>query len=285
MEEMQSLKFTLYRIQVFLPSQLPLYVEQKDPKDILRLAFSEKPTKHGNSISWHVGNIFEIGNEALYFAIGKKLSKRDGNLDESGDFHSEVRDVAPYTHAVLDLKYQVVAIAHSPELAQSSNSVAAKLSSLLQGTESVSEQSGEVSIKVINDPTEFLSAINDAYAVIRFQVSYGYPNVWDVEKDFQKPFQLTARELGSDESSAVFSSKSDLERKPLEKLVRAAAAIGKKVKASIKKHMGQRAVSMSLNNNPAKISTEVPASSQDMRWALHTINLVRTTYEEIRDRE
>ncbi len=286
MDAKRDLKFTLYRIQIFLPNQLSLLEPQKDPKDILQLAFEEKPTIRGAASSWHIGNILQANGKGIYFAVGKKLPKRDDKLDEiSGDFYSEAHDIAPYTHAILDLKYQVVAIAHNPELAADTKSVAGRLEQLLQHTNSVSLQSGVVSVDLIKDPTEFLTALNEAYSVTRFQVSYGYPNVWDAESDFQKPFQETARTVGSDEASAVFTSKSDLKRLPLEKLTRAAAAVGKKVKATIKRFKNQQPVSMSLKNNPAKISTDPPSQSQDMRWALETIDLVRTTYEDIRERE
>lgn len=281
--ESKELLFTLFRVQVFLPEQLPLFVDYREPSEFLKAALLEKPTVENARGSWHIGNVKDVLPNGLYFAIGKELPRRVGSLDDEGDFQNYATLVAPNTHALLDLHYQVLAIAKNSELAPQSKTVSRKLQKLLQATSVISGSKAKVEISAIDDPVEFIQIITRAAAVTKFQVTYGLPNVWDAEEDFQKPFQKASRTLGAEEATAVFRSE-DLDRQNVIKLTRAAAAVGKRAKAWIRRHPRSRPIPMTPKNKPATHASEAPpaGTSQLLRWANETILEIRKLYEEIR---
>lgn len=284
MDRDEALTFTLFRAQVFLPEQLPLFNQGASPTAILMSALLEKPTVKHQSGNWHIGNVLQLTSFGLYFAIGRQLPRRLGTLDQAGDFRNEDTLVAPNTHVLLDLKYQVVAIAKNTDLAPEPAAVARKLQRLLQATEVVQSQRCSVSIDLINDPSEFVDVLLSAVAVTKFQVSFCLPNVWDADEDFQRPFQNTALELGSRESTASFKA-DDLDRKKLVSLTRAAAAVGKKAKAWVRRGKRKKATMITPTQDPATISTEPMDPSRPVRWADDSLEAVREYYESIRDRE
>lgn len=283
MDDRKPLLFTLFRAQVHLPEQLPLLTPLRSPGEILKAALLERPTVQHPRGSWHIGNVTDVPPSGLYFAIGKQLPKQMGVLDDEGDFHTHSAIVAPNTHAVLDLHYQVLGIAKNTELAPEPKAVARKLQSLLQATKVVQDHQCKISIGVITDPTEFVEILGKAAAVTKFQVSYGLPNVWDAEEDFQQPIQKTAKALGSDVATATFSGE-DLDREKLIKLTRAAAAVGKRAKAWVRRKKNQRPTPVSTKENPATQAADAVDESHPLRWAQATLQAVRLLYEDIRRR-
>jgi hypothetical protein len=284
---MKELLFTMFRIQVFLPKQISLLNGVDSSAKIIVEALLEKPTLNHPKGSWHIGNVAEVGADGLYFAIGKELPKNVGTLDDRGDFVNQHAMFAPNTHVVVDLKYQVLAIARNSDLSPAPKSVARKLRNLLQDTKVARDVGCRFSIDLITDPTEFVDTLLKVDAVTKFQVSYSLPNVWDAERDFQRPFQETSRELGSEAGTATFKGQ-DLERDKLVQLTRAAAAVGKGAKAWIRRKRTTRPVPITSSENPATYAAPAPEQSdvsQDPRW-VHTILLsVRQVYEDIRSRE
>lgn len=285
MAKQKRLLFTLFRIQLFLPEQMPLFVELREPQEFLKAAFMERPSVSNSRSSWHIGNIKDVSPMGLYFAIGKELPRKLAGLDEGGDFHDYSALVAPNTHAFLDLHYQVLAIAKNSDLAPDSKAVAKKLEKLLQATEIIKSTGGRVDIAAIDDPDEFIKILATAAAVTKFQVSYGFPNVWDAEEDFQQPFQKASRSIGAEESTATFKAK-DLNREKLMKLTRAAASVGKRAKAWVRRLPEAKPVPLTPKSNPATVSASPPpeTSQQMASWVNDTLIEVRRLYEEIRSR-
>jgi hypothetical protein len=286
MEDQKPLLFTLFRVQVFVPDQLPLFISLREPVEFLKAALLEKPTVDHPRGSWHVGNVTDISPTGLYFAIGKQLPRQMGALDDSGDFHTLSALVAPNTHVLLDLHYQVLGIAKNSELAPASKTVARKLQKLLQAADVIAESKAKVDISAIDDPAEFVELLEKAAAVTKFQVSFSLPNVWDADEDFQKPFQKTSREAGASNAAATFKGE-DLERGTLVKLTRAAAAVGKRTKAWIRRSKASKPVAVTPKENPATHASDPPPSdaSQSVRWASETLLGIRKLYEEIRSRD
>jgi hypothetical protein len=284
---MKELLFTIFRIQVFFPKQIGLFSEADSPPRIIVDALLERPTLSHPKGSWHIGNLADLGSDGLYFAIGKELPRSVGMLDDQGDFVNQNTMLAPNTHVVLDLKFQVLAIARNSELSPAPKSVARKLQNLLQDTKIVRDTGCSISIDLITDPAEFVDTLLTVDAVTKFQVSYSLPNVWDAEDDFQRPFQETSRELRSETGTATFKGR-DLERSKLVQLTRAAAAVGKRAKAWVRRKKTARSVPVTSTENPATYAAEAPEQpdvSQDARWAHNILLSVREVYEEIRSRE
>lgn len=284
---MKELLFTIFRVQVFLPKQISLLNGVDSASKIIHEALLERPTLNHPRGSWHIGNVAKVGVDGLYFAIGKELPKNVGTLDERGDFINQSAIFAPNTHVVLDLKYQVLAIARNSDLSPAPKSVARKLRTLLQDTKVARDVGCRFAIDLITDPTEFVDTLLTVDAVTKFQVSYSLPNVWDAERDFQKPFQETSRELGSETGTATFKGQ-DLERNKLVQLTRAAAAVGRRAKAWVRRKRTTRPVPVTSSENPATYVAVAPEQldvSQDPRWAHAILLSVRQIYEDIRSRE
>jgi len=192
----------------------------------------------------------------MVFFIGKEQPTRFGTVGADGDFHEAEALVAPNTLVVVDLNFQLLAIAHRIELSQSVYAVASRIRTLLASTTVVVETGCTVSVEAINDPTDFIQVLESAAAVVKFKVAYGLPNVWDVDRDFQRPIQDTARVLGAYEGEATFKG-DDLRRGPLVRLARASSAIGKRAVAWVQKIAGERVVAVRQENNPVILEQQV----------------------------
>lgn len=261
--------FTLFRVQLHKPQQLPLLAAEMTETEILRAALLEKPWDVVRGHVWRIGNVSEVSADAMVFFIGKEQQTTFGTVGADGDFHEAEAVVAPNTLVVVDLQYQLLAIAHRVQLSQSVYAVASRIRTLLASSQIVRETGCKVSVAAVNDPTEFIRVLETAAAVVKFKVIYGLPNVWDAD-DFQKPMQDTTRILGASEGAAVFKGE-DLRRSPLVRLAKASSAIGKKAVAWVKKSAGDRVVTVKQKNNPVILEQEIitedsSVSAQDVAY-------------------
>ncbi|WP_414604079.1 hypothetical protein [Stenotrophomonas sp. FR012] len=261
--------FTLFRVQLHKPQQMPLLGVEASEAQILKAALLEKPWDEVRGHVWRVGNVSEVSSDAMVFFIGKEQPTTFGTVGADGDFHEAEAVVAPNTLVVVDLKYQLLAIAHRVQLSQSVYAVASRIRTLLASSQIVREAECKVSVAAVNDPTDFIRILETAQAVVKFKVTYGLPNVWDAD-DFQKPMQETTRILGADEGAAVFKG-DDLRRGPLVRLAKASSAVGKKAVAWVKKCAGDRVVTVKQKNNPVILEQEIvtedsSVSGQDVAY-------------------
>lgn len=247
--------FTLFRVQLHKPQQMPLLGGEESEAQILKAALLEKPWDEVRGHTWRIGNVSEVSGDAMVFFIGKEQPTTFGTVGADGDFHEAEAVVAPNTLVVVDLKYQLLAIAHRVQLSQSVYAVASRIRTLLASSRVVRETECKVSVAAVNDPTDFIRVLETAKAVVKFKVTYGLPNVWDAD-DFQKPMQETTRILGADEGAAVFKG-DDLRRSPLVRLAKASSAVGKKAVAWVKKSAGDRVVTVKQENNPVILEQDI----------------------------
>lgn len=251
-----SHKFTLFRIQLHKSRQLQLLANSYPEAEILKQALYEKPSDLVRGHQWRIGNVEDLSDDAMVFFIGKEQPTRFGTVGADGDFHEAEALVAPNTLVVVDLNFQLLAIAHRIELSQSVYAVASRIRTLLASTTVVVDAGCTVSVEAINDPTDFIQVLESAAAVVKFKVAYGLPNVWDVDRDFQRPIQDTAKVLGAYEGEATFKG-DDLHRGPLVRLARASSAIGKRAVAWVQKIAGERVVAVRQENNPVILEQQV----------------------------
>jgi hypothetical protein len=248
---------------------MPLLGVEASEAQILKAALLEKPWDEVRGHVWRVGNVSEVSGDSMVFFIGKEQPTTFGTVGADGDFHDAEAVVAPNTLVVVDLKYQLLAIAHRVQLSQSVYAVASRIRTLLASSQIVRETECKVSVAAVNDPTDFIRVLETAQAVVKFKVTYGLPNVWDAD-DFQKPMQETTRILGADEGAAVFKG-DDLRRGPLVRLAKASSAVGKKAVAWVKKSAGDRVVPVKQNNNPVILEQDIvtedsSVSGQDVAY-------------------
>ena len=256
---MQASKFTLFRLQLHRSPQLPLLGEYLTEPQIITLALEERPRDFIKGDDWLIGNVQRPYDDVMTFDIGRQHAATLTTVSESGDFHDLKALVAPHTNVVVDLKYQVAAIAHHSELSQSVYAIGARLQNLLQASTSVSERGIDVRVDALLDPAEFFEIIDNAAAVTKFKVTFGLPNVWD-PAEFQRSMQVTTKELGGEESDTVIKG-DHLNKEPLKQLARAASSIGKDAVAWVKKSAGQKAVSVRQGKNP--VTVELTADDAD----------------------
>lgn len=261
--------FTLFRVQLHKPQQLPLLAGERSERELLRAALLEKPWSDVKGHIWRIGNVSESSDDAMVFFIGKEQPTTFGTVGADGDFHEAEAVVAPNTLVVVDLKYQLLAIAHRVQLSQSVYAVASRIRSLLASSQVVRAAECKVTVAAVNDPTDFIRILETAAAVVKFKVTYGLPNVWDAD-DFQRPMQDTARIMGANEGAAIFKG-DDLKRNPLVRLAKASSAIGKKAVAWVKKAAGDRVVPIKQKNNPVILEQEIvtedaSATTQDVAF-------------------
>jgi hypothetical protein len=286
MENEAEVTFTLFRIQIIKSNQLSLLNEDTDKKKIIISAINERPELTISEMNWHIGNIAELDNgDGIYFQVGKEFPKIQSVIDdESGDFLPKIDYIAPNTPVILDLRYQVAAIAANSELAQDTRSVAKKIKKLISSSTTIKQINAEFTIDPINDPMGFLEIIMSAEEVTKFQVTYGLPNVWDADDDFQKPFQKTTGNIGASESTAKFKG-SNLNKGVIKSLTRAASVIGKRAKAWVKKEGAEKSVPITQESNQVTITSSLPVNSQDMRKQTQILEETRATYERVRQNE
>jgi hypothetical protein len=105
------LEFQLFRVKVFPSKQGHLFRPPATPSVILKEVISSLPSaKLKRELVWHIGNVFHIDNQGLYFRVGRTAKYRL-EFYKNGAFIDEEFEGAPYTHALLDFETEVVAIA------------------------------------------------------------------------------------------------------------------------------------------------------------------------------
>ena len=139
---MASVQFQLFRIQVFLEPQMRLPVRsatggERNRPAIIEQAIRSKPSIRSSSgMVWHLGNVDQIEDRVLYFAVGRTTRTTMEYFDEGrGDFAEVEFATAPYTHAIIDLDLEVCAIAAKSRLARTINGIARRLDDLLNASE------------------------------------------------------------------------------------------------------------------------------------------------------
>ncbi len=272
----------LARVKVFLSSQNDIFA-RGTPSDILRAAINERPTSYrvGPS-SWHIGNVEEIDVDGLYFALGRTARSSQPILDQtSGNFIEAPFDRAPYTHVFVDTKLELVAIAQKYELAPSPDRLCHALAKVLQSSDTGRAGYASFACELLSNPDRFLSALQSAYAIRSFTVTFTRPNPFDVNRDFQAPMERLVDEAEGERGSTTISG-AGLKPEPLEDLTRSAAATGENAKARLVEEEGNRPVVRSLRGNAVSISVEGVETASDRR---SIISRLRGLYQRIRFRQ
>jgi hypothetical protein len=187
------MEFQLFKIKVHPSKQtkMPFMGSDKTESQILKDAiFSAKRLEiRKKQRIWHIGDVSEINDTGLYLRIGRVSPKMIETYDEKeSKFMDQEFDVAPYTHVVLDLKDEILAIAQKPQVSPYTISIANKLRDLLNKegeTEKV-----EFEIKPLFDPIEFITYLKEAYTITKFWVYFSRPNPKiDGKKDVMEPLK------------------------------------------------------------------------------------------------
>src|SRR5690242_10646485 len=113
-----------------------MFASERKPPELLRAAILEKPTDYSLRARWHIGNVELLDPDALYFALGRAGRSRGPVLDEAtGDFVDAEFDSAPYTHVLVDIPRELIAVAQKSSLAHNAAAIVRRLERLLDQTD------------------------------------------------------------------------------------------------------------------------------------------------------
>jgi hypothetical protein len=273
------LEFELFRIQVYPPPQLKLFENPKSPSQILREVIDSLPeAKLRRGMIWHVGNVAVIDNHSLYFRLGR-ITPSTREIYRNGKFEELTFEEAPYTHVLLDIDLELCAIAKKVKLGARTAPVARQLIRLLNKSEKNIEIQAEFEIRVINDPRDFLTHLQQAHTVSKFWVTFTKSNAWDADEDFYKPMQRLLSDTIGDQGKTEIEGP-NLGRESLEELARSAASIGNDAGAILQPHPKSKKIRRSLKGSPAIYNTEEDISDDKTKEQM--LKDIREVYNRVR---
>jgi len=274
-----SFDFYLYRMKLAFSEQKNLFgQEELSRAEIIKRIITDKPSselRKGNF--WHVGNVKFASDYGGYFAVGKTtksiLEKYD---EETGDFVEEVDETSPYTHVVFDAEIGLFSIAKKLRLSQTINGIANKLKTLFQNSDMAFRYGLTISLDPISDPKDFIEALESAYNIRSFTVTFTRSNPFDVDEHFQKPMEkyLDAAN-GTDGATTVKGD--DLNSETLIAVTKSVAATGNDAKAYLKPSQKERLIRKSLKGNPAYFSLSADEFTEEL-----ALSRARKLYKTVR---
>ena len=213
-----------------------------------------------------------------YFAIGKTTKSIKEKFDENtGNFVEEEDENSPYTHVVFDSKIGLLAIAKKIKLSPTINGIANKTKQILQNSEITFHQGIVINLDPISNPKDFISAIESAYSIHNFTVSFTRPNPFDADEFFQKPMEKYLQAANGDQGKTTIKGQ-DLNSETLIRMTKSVAATGNDASAYLKPSQKGGIIRKALKSNPAHFS--LPEHEFEEEKAL---GQARKLYETVRE--
>src|SRR5437773_3940236 len=159
------LQFQLFRIRIEHPGQLNLFEDpRRSSRDIILDVIKSKPSAQlRQGYTWHIGNIEELDPNAIYFALGRTTTAKVETYDEeAGNFVDQEFDTAPYTHVLVELNLQVIAIAGKAQLAPTVPGIGRQLEKLLNSSPILLDAEARIGVAPLNDPQNFITHLREA---------------------------------------------------------------------------------------------------------------------------
>lgn len=248
------LEFQLFRIKVY-PGAGDLFEKARTPQEALHEVVKSLPAAElRKGQRWHIGNLSSIGDKGLYFRLGR-TSKERLEVFKDGIFADQDFETAPYTHAIMHIDLEVIAIARKNRLGPTTKAIAHQLEKLLNNSESNRLIKARFEIGEILDPEDFISHLTSAYSIKRFWFKFSCPNPWDAERDFVQPMQSFLKESQGDEGKTTIEG-GNLQPGTLEAIARSAAATGDDAGAVLQLEQGQPTVKKALHGSPASVKQD-----------------------------
>lgn len=251
----KMLDFQLFRVKVRPSPQRDLFVGQQGPRDLLLEVVQSTPEASlRRGMTWHIGNVQQVREDGLYFRVGR-TTRQTLEVFEDGLFADETFETAPYTHALLDLRLEVLALARKARLSPSVPGIARQLARLLNDCPATLRCDASFEIDELTDPEDFISHLRTAQAIYKFTVWFTRPNPWDVNQDFVAPAQRLVAATKSEVGKTELKGKA-LEAVALEDISRSAAATGDDAAAWLKPARSRRRAKKRLRGNPVVFAHE-----------------------------
>lgn len=271
----------LFRIKIIEVEQGALFRSQQSRSDFLSGLINRKPDGEiRKGYVWHIGNVSDLDDSGLFFAIGRTTKTSKELYDEeSGDFLAVEDEEAPFTNVFCDFSLGVLGIVPKTRLSPSPKGMARSLEKLLNHQREVADQGFRIEVSEIWDPEGFLQHIRQAYAVITFSVEFGKPNPFDVQKEFHEPMEKYLEASGGEAGKTTIRGE-DLDRDTVEDVTRSVASAGKNASARLRREVGQKPIVKHVKGDPVI----VPADDEEMDNRVGILNRIREAYQRVRRR-
>jgi hypothetical protein len=244
--------------------------------NIAILALPSAVTRKGTA--WHIGNLFNIDQDAIYLRIGKIAKSKIGIYDD-GAFIDKEFEQAPYTHVVVDVRLELCAIAKKTQLLPKPAGIAKQFARLLkESADTHNLQVERFEIEELKDPQEFIEYLRTSYSVSEFWVTFKRPNPWDANRDFHQPMSRLLEQSEGQEGQTKLRGET-LKPDVLEELARSAASGGDDAGILCQLVEKGQKIRKQLKVNPAVVSQEEVAQDKQ-KGAL--IQRIRDFYQRIR---
>lgn len=271
------LEFQLFRVKVFTPKNKGLFDEILTPPEYLKRAILLKPSAEiRKNIFWHIGNISKIGESGLYFRIGR-ITKSKMEIFHDGNFIDQEFEFAPYTHVILYIPFEIIAIAKKSKLSPKPIGIANNFVKLLNKLQFTGINRLKFEVSEINDPTKFIEYLQSSINITKFWVSFKRPNAFDIN-DFFGPLQDFLSEADGEKGKVIMEGE-DLNTDPLEEIARSAGATGDDASARIKIKEGEKYQIKNLRKNPVNFQYEAIIDENDK---LKLLSIIKDLYTKIR---
>jgi len=231
--------------------QTDAFAEEDDPSLIVAQSFLARPTARvPRGAVWHIGNTSEMRGGAIFFALGREVVVRAHEFDNRlREFREIEQSQAPFTVGVYDPKTQVAGILVRQGVSMNAREVAGKIATLLEEPGIARRNNREIVVDFIPDPTGFISALENAHRITRFEFEFSPPNPPGDNKYIRQPLKSFAQRTGAEEGKVSVRGQS-LDREELAELTRDIAAAGDNATATLQADAKSPLERRSLNVNP-----------------------------------
>jgi hypothetical protein len=280
----QPFEFFAFRATVHPSRREPLLgrVSSEAKRIILRDAVLEQPSAPWGPTTWHIGNATTLDDWGLYFRLGRERMMSVPQTDSNGNFIDREASVSPYTHAVLDVRLGVCAVARRSSLTTDAERLARQLSRVLTASSVARSKFVDIEAATLKEPGEFLARLRQAYSVHVLWVVNRRPNPFDVEEEFVRPTERLLENLNADNARTEWKGERlKIDDSGAADIVRSTAATGGDAGARIQEREDSPATTrISLSDDRARFQEEI--DSEEFRsGAERILDRMRKLYREI----
>lgn len=232
----KSKKFFLYRVKFVRDHQKEIFDDGASPEEIFGESINSKPSiKLSRGGEWRLANVTDIGTVGGYFAVGRISKSKSDRFDfDNGEFFEDEDYQGPFARVYFNKNLGVIAIEDKYKLNSRVETTAARIRSLLLGSDAVKQRKVRCLVEEIWDPESFVDQIKSCDSVVRFTSTFTGPNPIDADKFFQKPLQVYA-DLMKASTGKIQVNGPSLDKKMVVAAARATAATANGATARISK--------------------------------------------------
>lgn len=231
-------------------------------EELLNTSPSSEPRR---GYTWLIGNLRALANDCLYFRFGREASTHRAYYDEKTKSFIDTDDPeAPNTHIIIDLKYQVLAIAKNARLNLYVSNIARILQNTLNSNIHLIDGRYEIEISPIYDPEDILTFLKQSYKILSITFEVGRRNNWDANRDVQVPLAKII-ELAKSKCSTTTLEGDDIDRDVAEGIARSVSARGRDFSARGIRRRGEKVQTKTARKTAAQLDTLRVSNLDDLQ--------------------